>query len=92
MEKKGVELSVNVIIIAAISLIVLVLLSFLVLRTGPGITTGTSCAAFGGECIPSGAKCDDEVGPGWTRDITKSCTSEEREAGLTLCCIRAGAN
>ncbi|MEM4259652.1 MAG: hypothetical protein QXG00_00290 [Candidatus Woesearchaeota archaeon] len=52
MEKKGAELSMNVIIIAAIALIVLVILAVLVLRAGANVNQGTtkSCVANGGLC------------------------------------------
>jgi hypothetical protein len=52
MNKKGAELSMNVIIIAAIALIVLVILAVLVLRAGGKVNEGTttSCISKGGLC------------------------------------------
>ena len=90
--KKGIELSVNVIIIAAISLIVLVLLSFLVIRSGGGIVEGTSCEQVGGNCIsPTDYELNDNsCGEFQKRDITKSCSEAAREAGDTICCISIG--
>jgi hypothetical protein len=58
--KKGVELSMNVIIIAAIALLVLVILAVLVLRGGRNITDGTGCTAKpGGHCETLDTACND---------------------------------
>jgi hypothetical protein len=57
--KRG-ELSMEVIIIAAIALLVLVILSVLVLRQSVGVSTGTSCQGVGGTC-------DYDCGPGTSR-------------------------
>jgi hypothetical protein len=59
MAKRGVELSMNVIIIAAIALIVLVVLVILVTRGGLQITTGTNCQSSGGVCqaVGEGETC-----------------------------------
>ncbi|RJQ17586.1 hypothetical protein C4573_01250 [Candidatus Woesearchaeota archaeon] len=81
MTKKGVELSVNVIIIAAIALIVLVLLAFLVLRSGGGISKGTSCESIGGSCKDS---CDNTYE---RQDISKVCSKELADQGLNKCCL-----
>jgi hypothetical protein len=49
--KKGVELSMNVIIIAAIGLLVLVILAVLVINSGSGVVKGMkTCNAVGGVC------------------------------------------
>lgn len=80
MEKKGVELSVNVIIIAAISLIVLVLLAFLVIRAGGGVTKGTQCESLGGHC-----RIDCNQGE-WF-DPSKSCATEGEVIGEEKCCF-----
>jgi hypothetical protein len=52
MRKQGVELSLNVIIIAAIGLLILVILAFLVVtKLGLfGKTESTNCGAQGGIC------------------------------------------
>jgi hypothetical protein len=72
MRKKGVELSMNVIIIAAIGLLVLVILAVLVINSSGRLQVGLrdSCNAKGGVCkvtcdigenqITSG-KCDTGV-------------------------------
>lgn len=75
--KKGVEISMNLIIIAAIALLVLVIVSILVLRQGANISEGTGCEAkAGGHCIASADSCvDGETylpGGGCPKD-TKCC-------------------
>lgn len=51
MNKKGAELSMNVIIIAAIGVLVLVILAVLVINAGAKAKTGTeSCNVKGGVC------------------------------------------
>lgn len=83
MDKKGVELSVNVIIIAAIALIVLVVLAFLVLRQAGILTLGTSCEGVGNVCMES---CDAEEG--YRVDVAHQCTKEQAEAGYGTCCYK----
>jgi hypothetical protein len=57
MNKKGVELSMNLIIIAAIGLLVLVILAVLVINSGGKAQTGLqSCVAQGGIC-QTGTTC-----------------------------------
>ena len=48
--KKGADLSMNVIIIAAIALLVLVILAVLLFRSGGQVSEGTGCEGFGGQC------------------------------------------
>jgi len=71
MNKKGVELSMNLIIIAAIGLLVLVILAVLVINGGGRTQAGLqSCVSQGGICTngvcESGqtinAKCDANTG------------------------------
>lgn len=61
--KKG-ELSINIIVVAAIAMLILVIISVLVFRSGDGIVTGTSCEGLGDNiaaaCTTSG-QCS-EVG------------------------------
>lgn len=54
--KRG-ELSMEVIIVAAIALLVLVIVSFLLIRAGSNTGQGTSCAGVGGTCT-DGTTCD----------------------------------
>lgn len=57
MGKKGVEMSLNVIIIAAIGLLILVILAFLVINYLNNAREGLeSCTAkYGGLCVNSGS-------------------------------------
>lgn len=50
MNKKGAELSMNVIIIAAIGLLVLVVLAILVFNSANKTDIGTNCISKGGVC------------------------------------------
>lgn len=51
MKKKGVEMSMNVIIIAAIGLLILLILAFLVVNYVTKVRTGAeSCTTQGGVC------------------------------------------
>ena len=50
MNKKGAELSMNVIIIAAIGLLVLVILAILVINSAGKTNTGIDCISKGGIC------------------------------------------
>ena len=49
--KKG-ELSITVIVVAAIALLVLVILAYLVIKSGGNIREGTKCKSLGGTCVP----------------------------------------
>ena len=49
--KKG-ELSITVIVVAAIALLVLVILAYLVIKSGSNIREGTKCKSLGGTCLP----------------------------------------
>jgi predicted permease len=56
MRKKGMEMSMNVIIIAAIGLLILIILAFLVVKkVGQTNTATESCIAKGGTCQNSGS-------------------------------------
>ena len=61
--KKGVELTLNTIIIAAICLIVLVVVIIIFTNAmGQNVTTIfglTSCPGKGGTCVPTSAQCQD---------------------------------
>ena len=80
MDKKG-DLSINIIIIAAIALLVLIILAVLILRTGNRVDVGTSCNALGGSCEE---ECD--LTAGYFVDSGGSCPQEQ------VCCRRLGSN
>ncbi len=58
MTKKAQGLSMNVIIIAAIALLVLVILAVLILRAGRGVVEGTECEGVGGTCADACSDLD----------------------------------
>lgn len=49
--KRGTELSMNVIVIAAIAVLVLVILAMFVFRGAGNVTSATTCSGLGGECL-----------------------------------------
>ena len=75
--KRG-ELSMEVIIIAAIALLVLVILTVLILRQTGKVSDQTGCesSATGGQCVVEG-ECDAATGI-----VTQSCTEEGY-----VCCV-----
>lgn len=91
MAKKGQGISINVIVIAAIALLILVILSTLVIRSSRKINEGTQdCLAIQGNvCMDevdyraNGNSCED----GFIRDTTKGCT-ESFSGEPRVCCIR----
>lgn len=82
--KKGAELSMNVIIIAAIALLVLAILAYLLFNSAERFGDGTKCEGAGGECYPSACEGDHPIPiPGFHKD----CYS-----GTGKCCIKAGSD
>jgi len=53
MNKKAQGLSMSTIIIAAISLLVLVILATFLLRSGGDVNEATSCTGMSGQCVES---------------------------------------
>ncbi|MFT4311226.1 MAG: hypothetical protein ACMXX7_01215 [Candidatus Woesearchaeota archaeon] len=87
--KKG-DLSINIIVVAAIAMVILVIISVLIFRTGSNLTEGTSCAGLSGaQCVSSSISCSeygqDQVGEVWVPHPTASCPPQE------TCCIRQGS-
>lgn len=73
--KRGVELSMNVIIIAAIALIILVVLVLLVSGAFSRVKDGTGCESLTrGQCVDifEGDSCSDELGSGYVR-VASDC-------------------
>ena len=87
MVKKA-ELSVNLIVIAAIALLILVILSVLIFGAGGNIVTGTSCEGIGGVCIYGDdlRDCRDIYGEGATLHRTAKCPDREQQ----VCCLPMG--
>ena len=82
MSKKAQGLSMNVIIIAAIALLVLVILAVLILRAGRGVTEGTGCEGVGGTCADA---CSDLDGV-----YVKNLPNSGRTGGCAedeVCCV-----
>lgn len=75
MRKKGVELSMNVIIIAAIGLLVLVILAVLVINSTGGLNRNMqkSCSLQGGVCRAGGCNNADGETPISAADGTSLC-------------------
>ncbi|MFP4523777.1 MAG: hypothetical protein ACLFO2_00480 [Candidatus Woesearchaeota archaeon] len=88
MTTKAQGLSMNVIIIAAISLLVLVIISVLVLRAGGNVNESTGCQGVNGVCVggtSSYASCRDlgqDRGGDYIRDPSHGCDEEGQ-----YCCI-----
>lgn len=75
----------NVIIIAAISLLVLVIISVLVLNAGGNLSRNTGCTGVQGQCVETALDCADLSG-NWRYTTAYSCPDENRPA----CCIPMG--
>ena len=75
--KKAQGISINVIIIAAIALLVLVILAVLLLRSGGGISSGTSCDAISGASCYSGSCPEGQI-----RHVSAKCSGDGQH-----CCI-----
>ncbi|MFP4118438.1 MAG: DUF948 domain-containing protein [Candidatus Woesearchaeota archaeon] len=87
MNKKGSELSMNVIIIAAIALLVLVILAVMLLQKGGDLKEGTSCESLGGKCCYScGESCSEN---GVTYSIHNT-PADSSCSGDQICCLRLG--
>jgi len=80
MNKKAQGLSMNVIIIAAIALLVLVILAVLIFKSGGDIQKGTSCESLHGTCQSSGLGCD--TGAGEIQNPGGRCSGQDM-----ICCI-----
>jgi hypothetical protein len=86
MARKGQGLSINVIVIAAIALLVLVILSVLVIRAGRTIDKSNECEQTGGICrnpdtTLSGGRCED----GETPDTSKVCPGSTQDSPRYCC-------
>jgi hypothetical protein len=88
MNKKGQNLSMNVIIIAAVAMLVLVILVVLVLKSGGKVSDSNKCEGpvYNGQCsirVPGGSSCGDGyiVNPAAT-----GCGENE------VCCVKITSN
>ena len=69
-EKKGMEMSMNVIIIAVIAILILVIMVFLIGSRTDKFITGTKCAEAGGRCMD---QCSDPDRQITTGEAASSC-------------------
>lgn len=93
MDRRGQGISLNVIVIAAIALLILVILSVLVLRAGGSVTEGTSCQQLGGSCYYvgdiDGSSRTQPCGPSdgsYTYNRAGRCADVQGEA--QYCCLQ----
>jgi hypothetical protein len=87
MASKGQGISINVIVIAAIALLVLVILSTLVIRSGGVLNRGTQCEGSGGVCRVSTSAGGDGCSAGETQDTNKACEKDSFDQAR-VCCIK----
>ncbi len=91
MSKKG-ELSINMIVIAAIAMIILVVVSVLIFRSGGILDESRTCSAVNGECVERYFNsCQDYANSNyldgtWTRHATANCPEPSEE----MCCVKLG--
>ena len=78
--KKGAELSMNVIIIAAIALLVLAILAYLLFGAADRAGKGTKCEGAGGVCLPD---CGDQVP---LTPFHGDCVGDNK------CCLKLGSD
>jgi hypothetical protein len=69
--KKG-EMSIAVIIAAAIALLILVIMAVLILRTSNQTVKGTGCEGIGGQCYSSCADLGEDTGGTYARNLPNS--------------------
>lgn len=85
MDKKAQGMSINVIIIAALGILVLVVISFLFLGQGQKINKETnSCSNNGGTCISTPAG-------GLVEDVCKKVLDYVCTDDTQVCCLAVGA-
>ena len=92
--KKG-DLSINIVVVAAIAMVILVIISVLIFRTGSNLTEGTSCQGLGQSAgdaiciaasIPGGcASAGATDGSVFVRHPTARCPPQE------ICCVKQGS-
>ena len=83
MRKRG-EISMEVIIIAAVALLVLVILSVLLIRSGVLFGQGTSCEGTGGVCDSDCSGYTDDQGRLYVSSGQGTCSEG------SVCCIPLG--
>ena len=79
MNVKG-DLSMNMIIVAAISLLVLAIIAYMVFGASDNVSQGTGCEGLGGKC---GSECSGDH-PIANHALDKSCNGQ-------ICCMGLGS-
>lgn len=88
--KKGAELSLNVIIIAALALLVLVIVAVIFMgRTGMFRRESGNCVNMGGYCSKTGCNGDYERRVGYDCNLDGDTSLNEGQATDGVCCISA---
>jgi len=88
MRKKAQGLSLNVIIIAALALLVLVILAVIFMgRTGMFRRESGNCGAMGGSCSRTGCTGDYTREVGYDCDLDGDGTTGEGRAIDGVCCV-----
>lgn len=85
--KKG-DMSINMIVVAAIALLVLVIIAFVFSDALFNFDQGTGCEGVGGFCADS-VSCwepNENYGGTWLPSTSFKCSSEDRP----VCCIKQG--
>lgn len=88
MINKKADLSMNMIILAAISLLVLAIIAYLIFGASGNVTKGTGCEGIGGRCVIGSCSQNTE---GYTIPnpaLDNSCKKD----GKDHCCIRIGSD
>ena len=81
--RKGVELTVNTMILMALALLVLIIGAVIIIRTVGKSNSATSCDAQGGTCYATATACpSDKPVPGWSY----SCS----DTAKPKCCVDMG--
>jgi hypothetical protein len=86
--KRGADLSLNVIVVAALALLVLVILAIIFMgRTGMFRKESGSCANFGGSCSTRGCTEDYQRKVGYDCNLDGDSSFNEGQSIDGVCCI-----
>ena len=90
--KKG-DLSINIIVVAAIAMLILVIMSVLIFRTGSGLTDSTMCENLGGggaaQCVDRNQGCSSLTDGFYVPHPGGQCPSQGGQD--QICCLRQGS-
>jgi hypothetical protein len=80
------ELSLSVVVMAIIALIILLVLTFIVLRGSGNFTTGTNTCGTTESCVTSTFECEQRFAGRDVIAIPKSCTLDGGAGRGNFCC------